>query len=89
MFAKLIQGVLVFALFKTLATLGFGFLVGTAVIVFINQAIGYAKAAYNNLPTDMLQLLAVAGVPEVLGILCGAIIASAGLQFLKRFTWIG
>lgn len=89
MFAKLLQGVLIYAFFKTLVTLGFGFLMGTAIIVFINRAITYSKAAYNNLPTDMLQLLAIAGVPEVLGILCGAIIASAGLQFLKRFTWIG
>jgi len=78
-----------FALIRFLISLGVGVVTYTAVILAINNFLSYAKAAYNSMPTTTLNFLAIAGVPEFLGIVTGAIIARISLDFVKRIAFIG
>lgn len=87
--AAFIAIVLKIALIRWLISLGLGIVSYTAVIYAINQAISYAKTSYNSLPLEALNMLAIAGVPEVMGIITGAIIANVTLQFAKRIAFIG
>lgn len=55
----------------------------------INNAIAYLKAGYNSMPVEVLNMLAIAGVPDVLGIITGAVVARMSLQFIKRVALLG
>lgn len=85
----ILQWIITYALIRTLMTVGIGIVTYGAVIYALNNAISYAKQMYNGMPITVLNFLAIAGVPEVLGILCGALIARASLQFVKRLAFIG
>lgn len=87
--AAIIGIILKVALIRWLIGLGVGVVSYTAVMYAIRQAIDYTKTAYNSLPVDALNMLAIAGVPEVLGIITGAIMANVTLQFVKRIAFIG
>lgn len=84
----IIQWIITYAIVKALLSIGFGVITYGAVIYAINNAISYAKTAYNGMPFAVLQFLAIAGVPEFLGILCGAVVARASLQFVKKIALI-
>ncbi|WP_120969294.1 DUF2523 domain-containing protein [Comamonas sp. lk] len=87
--SQIISLIIKFALIRFLISIGVGVVTYTAVIVAINNFLSYAKAAYNSMPVQVLNFLAIAGVPEVLGILTGAVIARVSLQFVKRLAFIG
>lgn len=84
----ILQWIITYAIVKALLSIGFGIVTYGAVIYAINNAISYAKTAYNGMPVVVLQFLAIAGVPEFLGILCGAVVARASLQFVKKIALI-
>jgi len=85
----ILQWIITYAIVRALVSIGIGIVTYGAVIAAITQAIGYAKEAYNTMPVQVLQFLAIAGVPEFMGIICGAVIARASLQFVKRLALIG
>ena len=87
--ATIIGIILKVALIRWLIGLGVGVVSYTTVMYAIRQAIGYTKTAYNSMPVEVLNMLAIAGVPEVLGIITGAIMANITLQFVKRIAFIG
>lgn len=86
---KILGWIFTYAIIRALVSIGFGVVTYGAVIYALNNAVNYARDAYNGLPADTLSFLALAGVPEVLGIICGALIARATLQFAKKITLVG
>lgn len=87
--STLISLIIKFALIRFLISLGFGIISYTAVMTAINNAIAYMKAGYNSMPFEVLNMLAIAGVPEALGIITGAVTARMTLQFVKRIALLG
>lgn len=78
--------IITYAIIRALIAIGFGIVTYGAVLYALNNAISYAKSAYNSMPAEVLQFLGLAGIPEVLGILCGAVVARATLQFARKLT---
>ena len=87
--SQIIALIIKFALIRFLISLGLGVVTYTGVMIAINNFFGYAKAAYNGMPVVTLNFMAIAGVPEFLGILTGAVIARISLTFIKRIAFIG
>jgi len=87
--AAILKYIMMFAIVRVLVYLGFGVVTYGAVIYALNEAIDKAAIAYNSMPGDVLQFLAIAGVPQALGIMVGALIAAATLKFAKRIALMG
>lgn len=69
---------------RMLASVGVGVVSYAAVSTVLNTAISKAQAAYSGLSSDVASLLSLAGVPDALGIVCGALVARASLLAIKR-----
>mgnify|MGYP002657646073 FL=1 len=80
---------MMYAIIRAVVALGFGVVTYGAVLYALNRAINEARISYNSLPGELLNFLAIAGVPEVMGILLGAVVAAASLRFAKRIAFIG
>lgn len=78
-----------FAIIRAVVSIGFGIITYGAVLYAINRAVDEAKIAYNSLPGELLQFFAIAGIPQCMGIMLGAVVASASLRFAKRIAFIG
>lgn len=63
--------------------LGIAFFTYSGLEYAIEQAIGYAEGALSALPTAILQLLALAGTPEALSIICTAILTRAAIDSIR------
>lgn len=85
----ILRYLMMYAIIRAVVALGFGVVTYGAVLYALNRAINEAKIAYNSLPGELLNFLAIAGVPEVMGILLGAVVAAASLRFAKRIAFIG
>lgn len=85
----ILRYLMMYAIIRAVVALGFGVITYGAVLYALNRAINEAKIAYNSLPGELLNFLAIAGVPEVMGILLGAVVAAASLRFAKRIAFIG
>ncbi|AVO48120.1 hypothetical protein C6568_01750 [Melaminivora suipulveris] len=85
---KILQWLITYAIIRAMVSIGLGIVTYAAVILAIKNAIGAAKDAYNTMPLQVLNFLALAGVPEFLGIICGAVIARTTLVFVKRIALI-
>lgn len=88
MLAKVLGWVFTFAIVRAIASIGIGIITYAGVIYAINNAITYARAAYNEMPAGVLQFLGLAGMPEVLGIILGAVVARASLVFARRLAFL-
>lgn len=86
--AAILKWIITYAIVRALIAIGIGVVTYGAVIAAIATAIGYAKTAYNSMPGEVLQFLALAGMPEFLGIICGAVIARTSLQFARRLAML-
>jgi len=73
------------AIKKILATLGIGLASYAALSVALNQAIGAAKTAWGGLGGDTLGLVQLAGIPEAISIIVGAVLARVAMQTVKKF----
>lgn len=87
--AMILQWIITYAIIRVLVSLGIGIITYGAVIVAITNAIGYAKDAYNGMPIQIINFMAIAGIPDFLAIICGAALARASLNFAKRLAFIG
>ena len=87
--AAILKFLITYAIVRAVVALGFGVVTFAAVTAALYKAINEARAAYNSLPTDLLQFLAIAEVPTALGIVLGAAVAAASLRFAKRIAFIG
>lgn len=70
---------------KALATLGIGLVSYAALSMALNQAIGAAKAAWGGIGGDSLSLLQLAGVPDAISIIVGAVLARVAMMAVKKF----
>ena len=77
-----------YAIVRALLSIGIGIVTYGAVIYAIKEALSHAKGAYNQMPSEVLSFLAIAGIPEFLGIICGAVVARMTLQFVKRLAFL-
>lgn len=73
------------AIKRALASLGIGLASYAALSVALNQAIGSAKAAWSGIGGDALSLIQLAGVPDAISIIVGALLARVAMQTVKKF----
>lgn len=64
---------------RALTVLGLGTLTFTGVTVALQGLIDMAVNNYASVPSDVLGLAGVAGIPQCIGILCGAMVARVGM----------
>lgn len=88
MLAKILGLVFTFAIVRAVASIGIGIVTYAGALYAINQAIAAAQDAWSSLPAGVLQFLGLAGMPDVLGILLGAVVARASLVFAKRLAFL-
>lgn len=74
---------------KLFTSLGIGFAGYSIISVFINDAFQYMQTVYSGLPSDVIGILSISGVPEGLSILGSAILTAAAIHsarvvFAKR-----
>jgi hypothetical protein len=70
---------------KILLTLGIGLVSYAALSVALNQAINAAKSAWSGMGGDTLALVQLAGVPDAISIIVGAVLARVAMQTVKKF----
>lgn len=87
--AYILRAIMMFAIIRAVVALGFGIVTYGAVIYALNSAINEVRFAYNSMPFEVLQFLAIAEVPKALGILLGALVAAISIRFAKRIAFVG
>ncbi|MFM5655606.1 DUF2523 domain-containing protein [Aeromonas veronii] len=70
---------------RVLIQLGIGVVSYAAVITAVNSLISSARGNYNNIPTDIASVFAIAGFNDAFGIIVAAIAARLSVQVWKRF----
>lgn len=70
---------------RVLIQLGVGVVSYAAVVAAVNTLISRARGNYDNLPSDILQVFAIAGFNDAFGIVVAAIMARLSIQIWKRF----
>lgn len=74
---------------RALTTLGIGLITFTGVASSLDALINLAVSNYQSIPGDVLGLAGLAGVPQAVGIICGAMVARVGLWVASSATkWI-
>ncbi len=74
---------------RIMMVLGLSVITFTGVTDLVQQLIGSAQSSWGALPSQVLGLAALAGVPEALGIICGAFAARATLWAATSAIKIG
>jgi len=69
-----------------LKALGFGFVTFAALTAALNTALDMAHAAWGGLGGGVLGLIGLAGGPEAMGIIAGALITRVAIMSAKRLT---
>lgn len=69
---------------KVLVMLGIGTVTYAALTPLVNNIISQAQSSYGTVGGTTAQLLALGGIPEVLGIICGAFVARVSFIALQR-----
>lgn len=64
---------------RALTAIGLGTLTFTGVTVALQGLIDIAVSNYASVPSDVLGLAGVAGIPQCIGIICGAMVARVGM----------
>lgn len=70
---------------RVLIQLGVSVVSYAAVVAAVNTLISRARGNYDNLPSDILQVFAIAGFNDAFGIVVAAIMARLSIQVWKRF----
>lgn len=74
---------------RALTMLGIGTLTFTGVTVALNGLITMAQNNWASVPSDVLALGSIAGIPECLGIIAGAFVARTGMWVaLSATRWV-
>ena len=64
---------------RVIAALGFTAVTYTGVTALINQLVSTAQQNWSAMPTAVLQLLTLSGIPQVLGMIFGAYMARVAM----------
>lgn len=74
---------------RILTILGLGTMTFTGVTVALQGLIDMATTNWSSLPSDILALASIAGIPQCLGIIAGAYVARVGMWVAVSATrWI-
>lgn len=60
---------------RTIVALGFTAVTFTGVSTLSNSLVSYAQSSWSSIPTTVLQLATLSGIPEFLGMVFGALVA--------------
>jgi len=71
---------------KVLFMLGIGMVSYTALTTLINSVVSHAQSNWGQMTGAALQLSSLGGIPEMLGIITGAMVARASFAALGRLT---
>lgn len=71
---------------RALLALGIGTLTFTGVTVALNGLIGIAQSNWAGVPSDVLALASIAGIPEAIGIVCGAMVSRVSMWAASSAT---
>lgn len=77
--ATLLMGLVGPMALRVLTVLGIGTVTFTGVAASVQGLIDVAVVNYSGLSADVLALAGIAGVPQALGIICGALTARVGM----------
>ena len=69
---------------KVLVMLGIGTITYTARTALIASVVSHAQANWGQVSGAVLQLSSLGGIPQVLGIICGALVARGTFVILAR-----
>ncbi|APW37528.1 hypothetical protein RD110_10290 [Rhodoferax koreense] len=84
--AQLLMGLVAPMVLRGLAALGFTAVTFTGVQLVVDQLIAQAQSSWSAVPTAMLQMASLAGLPESIGLICGAYIARITLWSAANAT---
>ena len=85
----ILKYIMMYAIIRAVVAIGFGIVTYGAILYALNNAINEIRSAYNSMPAEVLQFLAIAEVPKAVGIVLGAMVAAASIRFAKRIAFIG
>lgn len=71
---------------RVLSAVGFTAVTFTGVQAVVNQLIGLAQTHWSEAPAGVIQLASLAGIPEGLGLICGAFVARLTLWLAAQAT---
>lgn len=90
--ANLIALVIGFALssflLKVFTTLGIGIFTYYGLKTLIDNALDMLEPLLSALPASILNLMAIAGVPEALSVICSALLTRAAINSAKAFVGV-
>lgn len=85
--AKVLTVIIVWAISsaftRIIAALGIGFYTYKGIKALVNEAVNRIEPLLSELPSYVLNILAIAGVPEALSILLSAVLTAAALGSIK------
>lgn len=84
--ASFIMGLIGPIALRVLVTLGIGTITFTGVAAGLQGLIDTATQNYAGLSSDVLALCGLAGIPQAIGIVCGAMTARVGIWAAKSAT---
>lgn len=70
---------------KVLLGLGIGWISYSGATLLMSNVIAQVQGAWGGMTGTMLQIASLAGIPESLGIICGALTARVALVAVDRF----
>lgn len=74
---------------RVITALGMGLVTFTGVTAAFQGLIGYAQTNWSAMPSSVLALSSIAGIPEGLGIIAGAMVARVGMWVVASATrWV-
>lgn len=89
---SLLRGILIWVLssflLKVSAVLGVGIITYNTLYTLVESFLDMIQPALNGLPAHILQIITIAGAPEALSIVCGAIITRAAFNSARAFVGV-
>lgn len=72
---------------KLASTLAIGLMTYYGLYTLVEEAIDLIDPMISGLPADVLSILAIAGVPEALSVICSALLTRAAIKSAQ--VWVG
>lgn len=69
---------------RILGVLGIGWISYAAIGVAVTSLVSNFEGHWNNIPADVLNILALGGFPEAIGMIIGALIARSALSGVSK-----
>lgn len=90
--ASLLRGVLIWVLssflLKIATVLGVGIVTYKTLYTLVESFLDMIQPALNGLPAYILDIITIAGAPEALSVVCGAIITRAAFNSARAFVGV-